>query len=316
MIIKNEDILDVLWAHWQLKPSKFESLLSTPRLFKIEVGCNTLMVRLNFDRPSLSANTVIAFIDYLSKEGCSVPRIIPTIHGTLCYTSRNITFSVESELPGNECDSESLDVLYSVGSGLATIHVASQEFSLKKAKYMPLLEFTRSNIERVLARNLVKDERTAVSELFDNIMDKYRDKLEISIPWLINHGDVRCQNILLSNNEVRFTDIYSIFAPALADVVLVKDRWLLGDPLNQGRHLRSDEFTRFLDGYKAVRPFTTDECETFGIIWGVCLAEKLTHYTVNHNKIKDVRVGFWKFHEEILNLPQVVEDMISIGHRS
>ena len=117
---------------------------------------------------------------------------------------------------------------------------------------------------------------------------------------------------MLDGDVVGFTDIYSIFAPALADVVLVKDRWLLGDPVGKGRHLTTEEFRQFVDGYWSIRPLSPEECETFGVIWAVCLVGKLTHYTENIERIKDVRIGSWNFHEQILKLPESVKEAESM----
>lgn len=307
MIPKVEDILKALDAHWELRPEKIEPVPTTIRLFRIKVDSKGFMVRVNFDRGKLSADEVVEFVDYLGKAGCPVPRIIPTADGNLCAVVQDATISVESELPGVECSSTRLDTLYAVGEGLAKIHLASEQFPRSPAQLSPLFDYVCPKLDRAGSRKLTEDEKEAISKLHRRLTEEYIDCLKIPVCWITTHGDVRGRNILVDGDTVGFTDIYSSFAPALADLVMVKDKWLTGDPAGNGRPLELEEVKPLLESYASLRPLSQEDRKTFGMIWAAWSADQFTYFAEDINRVGDPRRDAWDFHGQILRLPDLIE---------
>ena len=307
MIPKPNVIIEVIQKNWDGFTLTLEPVPTTVRLFRIKRNDEHFMVRINFDRGKLTASEMVEFVNHLSESKCPVPYIVPTKSGQLSAPIQDMTISIESELPGVDCGSNRLDILPEVGKGLALIHNASEKFAKSPAESRPLAEYVEQKLTRAQKQNLSPNEKIALSELRDLLTTDHQEKLNISVRWLTTHGDVRGPNVLVDGNTVGFTDIYSTFAPALADIVMVRDKWLLGDPDGEGRRLENKEVLALIKGYISVRPFNQEDRDTFGVLWAAYAAEKLTHFAT-HKNVGGSRRDLWDFHNRVLQLPNTVHE--------
>ena len=67
----------------------------------------------------------------------------------------------------------------------------------------------------------------------------------------------------------------------------------------------------FLAGYLSVRPLSDNERETFGVVWAVYYADKLSHY-VGVERMKDASFSHWDFEGEIRRLSQKIDEIGSL----
>ena len=83
----------------------------------------------------------------------------------------------------------------------------------------------------------------------------------------------------------------------------------MNDFAGNGRSLRVGEMKDFLQGYLAERPFTEGERETFGVVWAVYYAYKLSSYVSKPSSVKDRWGQGWDFEGEIRRLPETIEEV-------
>lgn len=256
----------VIREHWDLKPFQLHFVPGTKRLFRLTSKGDTYFVRINFDRESLGAAGIVSFVHYLHQAGCHVPQIYASKCDSLCASLDDVVVSVESALPGKECNSDRLDILEEVGFRLGQIHQAAMSFSVRPAEKRP----SRSYVDRMLRGALRKatngPNRRALEQLRDRLYTSRGNELDAEIPFTITHGDVCARNVLVYGKQVAFTDFFVPFAPALTDVVMPRTKWLIGESERRDRPLTFCEIGQLLKGYVEARTVTDEERSTFSVV--------------------------------------------------
>lgn len=280
----------------------------TSRLFWCEHNGSKVFVRLNWARGRLDADEVIEFVDFLSRNSAPVPQIIPTRAGDLCAEVDDATVSVETDLGGEPCGMDHLEMLEMVGGGLAKIHQVSQRFEKGRAQMLDLREFVKTRMSRALSRPLPQELRDSIRRLEVEIWTTHKSRVETAVQWMTTHGDVWGPNVHTDGMRVGFTDIYCSFAPATADIAMVQLRWLMHAPT--GRPLTREEMVRFLRGYLAIRELSREERDTFGVVGAAYYADKLAHY-ITRQRTGSLHTNY-DFVSLIQSLPVTMEGIRSM----
>ncbi len=267
---------DAIRAHWDLKPFQLHFVPRTKRLFRLTSKDDIYFVRINFNRESLGAADIVSFVHYLHQAGCHVPQIYAPKCDSLCVSLDDVVVSIESALPGKECNSDRLDILEEVGFRLGQIHQAAMSFSVRPVEKRPSRPYIDRMLRDALRQATNGPNRRAIEELCDRLYNNRRNELDAEIPFIITHGDVCARNVLVHGEEVAFTDFYAPFEPALTDVVMPRTKWLMGESERQDRLLTFCEIGQLLRGYVKARTVTDEERSTFGVVSVAYYAKRFT----------------------------------------
>ena len=306
-----ERIQEALRSAWQFDGSLIP-VPRTVRLNSFKKNGVTFFARLNWARGQLCAEEVVEFVNHLSKNDAPVPQIVPTVSGELCLTiGDGVVLSMETDLGGEPCSSRHLHRLGAVGRGLAKIHLASEKFEKCRMRKIDLTAYVKARLRRALSRSLPGDLCDAIKTLQTELQTTYKHLTRTSVRWMATHGDVWGPNVHTDGEKVGFTDFCSSFAPATEDLVMVQHRWLMND-LTGGRSLLEKEMLDFLRGYLSERPLSVEDRETFGVVWAVYHADKLSHYIEKPGTVKTSVLSRFDFEGQIRRLPLAVGEIRSL----
>ena len=304
-------IQEALRSAWQFDGSLIP-VPGTKRLFSFKKNGSMLFARLNWARGQLRAEEVVEFVNHLSTNDAPVPQIVPTLSGELCVAiGAAVVLSVETDLGGEPCSSRDLHRLDEVGHGLAKIHLASEKFENSRMRKIDLAEYVKVRLRRALSRSLPGDLHDSIKTLQTELQTTYKNLARTSVRWMTTHGDVWGPNVHTNGEKVGFTDIYSSFAPATVDLVMVQHRWLMND-LTGGRSLSEKEMLDFLRGYLSERPLSVGDRKTFGVVWAVYYADKLSHYIEEPGRVNSSVLSRYDFKGQIRRLPLAVGEIGSL----
>lgn len=241
-------------------------------VFFIDLNDDTSFVlRTNpgWDGP-VAPQTIVSFVDFLSRNGAACPQIIPMAGGGLSRQMGHFCVSGETLLPGEVCDR--VDCLNDVGAELATLHNIAERFEPYGCTKEPVAKFVEPALAYCEETELAND----ISEAVRAFVLQVRSRLKTSLKtkWVLCRGDVRSWNVIVdSDGTVRFTDFNAArYAPALFDLVMPRTQWLMG---TENRDLLDDEMREFVDGYRSVRIFSDSDEEALPLIWAAYYAQRL-----------------------------------------
>ena len=210
----------------------------------------------------------LGLLDHLSAKGCPVPRTIHDRDGAAFRMVDGKAVALIEFLPGVSPTQPTPDQARSVGSALAQIHLAGNDFGLDRANTMGFAD-NLSVLEQCGAVGLA-----SIHPDLPAILEPARAAAELSLSTLPQaqiHADLFPDNVLMLGSEVTgMIDFYFACTGAMAlDLATTHAAWCF-DPATNSYDAECG--AALIEGYQALRPLKSTEHTLFpGIAKGACL---------------------------------------------
>jgi len=148
-----------------------------------------------------------------------------------------------------------------IGSALADLHIAGQDFYLKRQAHRGIF-WWRQESGRVASKLSEQDAALLANEV--QLFEELRDQHSEEMPTGIIHGDLFLDNALFLGDELSaILDLYNAAtAYLLFDLAIVANDWCA----NADGSIDSDRETALLNAYHAKRPFAEIEYKAWPVV--------------------------------------------------
>ena len=204
----------------------------------------------------------LGLLDHLSDKGVPVPRTIHDRDGAASRTIRSKTVALIEFLPGVSVDQPTPQQARAVGTALAQMHLAADDFPMRRANTLGL----DTNLAALLAcgAQALHDIDPALPEVLDRGAD-LAARWPSDLPRAVCHTDLFPDNVLMLGPKVSaLIDFYFAAEDAMAyDLAVTHAAWSFD---RTGTHFHRPVGQALVEGYEAVRPLSEAERDALPVL--------------------------------------------------
>ena len=195
----------------------------------------------------------------LADKGICVPKPIQDINGNIINTLCSKPCTIVTKLDGVSIFSPTIDNIKDLAINVATMHIVSQEFTLKQ-KNLRSLDWWKETIPAIIPfiNKKTADILQAELEFQENF---FNSAIYKSLPKGACHCDLFRDNALFSNNKLSgiFDFYFAGVDTFLFDICVIINDWCIYRDEDNLGSINLDLYHAFIDSYQTVRRLTDNE---------------------------------------------------------
>lgn len=210
----------------------------------------------------------LGLLDHLSERGCAVPRTIHDRSGATWRVIDDKAVALIEFLPGISVGRPTAEQARAVGSALAEVHLAAQDFALTRTNQLGIAQ-TADNLARCGAGALASIDPDLPQ--VEPLVRQVRDRWPADLPRSICHTDLFPDNVLLRGHTVTgMIDFYFACDEAMAyDLAITHAAWSFDA---RGSRFAPLVGAALIEGYQSRRPLQDRERAALPVLaQGACL---------------------------------------------